>query len=320
MGCLVFLLLLALAVALLALPYPRFRREMAAQRAQLLAGSQLFQTSQVQIEYAAEGEGPAVLVIHGAGGGYDQGLWLGRLVLGEGYRFISVSRYGYLRSPIPDSASVQSQAGLYRELLDELGVERAIVLGISAGGPSATRFANDYPDRCSTLLLVSAVSQGPQPGDKPPFYVGIIHLLQQSDYAYWLVTKYFRGQMLGLVGIPPEVYAAFNPEEQRLAQEMLDTMHPMTARYKGTMNDEAMIRRETVPVEAITAPTLIAHGRDDALVSYAHAEHAKAVIPGAEMLSYDSGGHGLLPQLQSLRPAVREFITQAMAAENVQQN
>ena len=315
MGWLIFALLILGVLALLTLPYPLFQREISAKRAALLSGSKLFNSSQGPLEYAVEGNGPAVLVIHGAGGGYDQGLWLGRLVLGDAYSFISVSRYGYLRSPIPDGATVQSQADIYRELLDELGVQRVIVLGISAGGPSATRFASDFPGRTSALLLVSAVSQGPQPGDKPPFYVGVIHLLQQSDYAYWLVTKYLRGQMLSLIGIPPDVYAAFNPEEQRLAQEMLDTMHPMTSRFKGTLNDEAMIRRETIPADAITSPVLIAHARDDALVGYSHAEHASAVIPGARLLEFATGGHGLLPQLTSLRRAVQEFLDEAQKAD-----
>ncbi len=40
------------------------------------------------------------------------------------------------------------------------------------------------------------------------------------------------------MGIPTEVYETFNPEQKELAQEMLDIMHPMSQRYKGTVNDE----------------------------------------------------------------------------------
>ncbi|MCC7477557.1 alpha/beta hydrolase [bacterium] len=307
--------LLSVAAITLFLPYPQFSREIAAKKASLLAGSRIFSGSSGSLEYAEQGSGPPVLVLHGAGGGYDQGLWLGRLVLGDGYRFIAVSRFGYLRSPIPADASISGQARLYRELLDYLGVDKVIVIGISAGGPSAACFASSYPGRCSALLLLSAVSQGPQPGDKAPFYVGIIHLLQQSDYAYWLVTRYGRREMLSLVGIPPGVYSAFSPEERALAQEMLDTMHPMTARYAGTINDEAMIRREEVDRSGITAPVLILHGRDDALVSFSHAEHASRSTKGARLQSFDSGGHGLLPQISSMRRLVREFLATATSNE-----
>jgi pimeloyl-ACP methyl ester carboxylesterase len=81
------------------------------------------------------------LLLHGAGGGYDQGLWLGKLALGDGYKFVAVSRYGYLRTPIPPNASIQRQAAAYRDLLDGLNVQKVVVVGVSAGGPSAMQFA-----------------------------------------------------------------------------------------------------------------------------------------------------------------------------------
>ena len=50
------------------------------------------------IEYTDGGSGPAVLVIHGSGGGYDQGELIAQAVLGEQFHWISPSRFGYLRS------------------------------------------------------------------------------------------------------------------------------------------------------------------------------------------------------------------------------
>lgn len=150
-----------------------------------------FETEYGDIEYTVEGEGKPVLLLHGAGGGYDQGLWVGKVFFGDDYKFISVSRYGYLRSSIPDNASIELQATAYKNLLDNLSIDKVIVVGASAGGPSATQFANDYPDRCSALILISAVSMGPAPGDQDPFYVSIIHIIQQSDYVYWLFTRFF---------------------------------------------------------------------------------------------------------------------------------
>ncbi|MCQ1536181.1 alpha/beta hydrolase [Methanosarcina sp. KYL-1] len=277
----------------------------------MLANSNILETEYGDIEYSVMGEGTPVILLHGAGGGYDQGLWLGKVFFGDGYKFISVSRYGYLRSSIPENASIESQAAAYETLLDNLSIDKAIVVGASAGGPSATQFANDYPDRCSALVLVSAVSMGPAPGDKDPLYVGIIHTIQQSDYAYWLFTRFFQATILDLMGIPTEVYEAFNPEQKELAQEMLDIMHPMSQRYEGTVNDEKMIEFYTVPAGNLRAPTLIIHAKDDALVSYEHAENAHNKISQSQLVLYDTGGHGMLSQMNSTRVLVKDFLNES---------
>jgi len=296
-----------IAAVFVALTYPRYHREMQAAKVRLLSGSEILKTDHGTIEYAVQGEGTPVLTLHGAGGGYDQGLWLGKMALGDGYKFISVSRYGYLRTPIPTNASIKTQAALYKDLLDHLNIQKVIVGGGSAGGPSATQFANDYPERTSALILISAVTEASVRGDKPAFYVGIIRLIQQSDYAYWLVAKFMQPAILNLMGIPAEVYGKFTPVQKQMAQEMLDTMHPMTARYPGTVNDGEMIQREAVSTDNVLAPTLILHAKDDALVSYHHAEHAHEAIKGSRLISFDSGGHGLLSQMDAVREDVKEF-------------
>jgi pimeloyl-ACP methyl ester carboxylesterase len=299
---------IAFAAAFVALTYPRYHREMRAAKARLVAGSRILNTPHGEIEYAVRGEGIPALALHGAGGGYDQGLWLGNLVLGDGYKFIAISRYGYLRTPVPKNASIRAQAALYKDLLDDLHIQKVVVVGGSAGGPSATEFANDYPGRTSALILISAVSEASAPGDKPAFYVSIIHLLQQSDYAYWVVAKFLQPAILNLMGISGEVYRSFTPEQKQLAQEMLDTMQPMTERYRGTLNDGVMIERQPVSTDRISAPTLILHAQDDALVSCQHAEHAHRAIKDSQLVLFDKGGHGLLSQMAAVRQNVGDFL------------
>ena len=299
---------ISVAAVFIVLTYPRCRRELNTAKSRLLAGSEVLKTSHGDIEYAVQGEGTPVLSLHGAGGGYDQGLWLAKLALGDGYKFIAVSRYGYLRTPIPTNASIKKQAAAYKDLLDHLKIQKVIVVGGSAGGPSATQFANDYPERTSALILISAVSQASAPGDKPAFYVGVIHLLQQSDYAYWLVAKFMQPTILNLMGIPSATYGKFTPRQQEMALEMLATMHPMTERYPGTVNDGEMIQREVVSTASVSAPTLILHAKDDALVSYHHAEHAHGAIKGSRLILFDTGGHGLLSQMNAVRQEAKGFL------------
>jgi pimeloyl-ACP methyl ester carboxylesterase len=268
----------------------------------------MYRTPDGAIEYAVQGEGVPVLVLHGAGGGFDFGLWSGRVFFEKNVKVISVSRYGYLRSPVPYHASIQNQAALYKALLDHLNITRVVVVGTSAGGPSAIRFANDYPANCSALILISAVSMAEPVGSEEPVHIRIIHLIQQSDYSYWLFSRLGQPAILDLMGIPGDVYEQFTPEQQQLAQEMLDVMHPMTLRYTGTINDAEMLSRENIPAENISCPALIMHARDDALVRYTHALNAHEKIPHSRLILFDTGGHAMLSQIGPVRKNVTQVL------------
>ncbi len=304
----VVIVLVCIVFVFLVLTYPRYHREMRTARDRLSANSEILNTNLGEIEYSVTGEGMPVLLLHGAGGGYDQGLWLGKISLGDGYRFISVSRFGYLRSSIPEDASTKAQAALYIALLNHLAIDKVVVVAGSAGGPSALQFAFDYPDRCSALILLFARTMFRAPGDKGMFYVKIIHLIQKSDFAYWLFAKFFQSMILELMGVPTGVYENFTPQQKGLAQEMLDIMHPMSQRHKGTTHDGEMILPDSVSMAEISVPTLVIHAKDDALVSYEHAEYAHKSIEQSKLILFDTGGHGLLSQMDRVRQHVRDFI------------
>ena len=84
-----------------ALAYVAYRNDIKAARQQIEARGQFIDSPDGPIEFAESGDGPAVLLIHGAGGGFDQGLDLGAAFLGDGYRVIAPSRFGYLGTPLP---------------------------------------------------------------------------------------------------------------------------------------------------------------------------------------------------------------------------
>jgi pimeloyl-ACP methyl ester carboxylesterase len=107
------------------------------------------------IEYTQGGAGPAVLVIHGAGGGHDQGELIAVAVLNEQFHWIAPSRFGYLRSELRAGATSDDQAHAYACLLDHLRVQRVAVVAVSAGGPSALLFALLHPEQVSSLTLKS---------------------------------------------------------------------------------------------------------------------------------------------------------------------
>ena len=292
--------------------YRRFRHAMGVARERIRAGSEILKTDRGDIEYAVRGDGPPVLLLHGAGGGYDQGLLLGKTGPG-GFKLISVSRFGYLRSPIPEDSSVEAQAALYAALLDYLGIERVAVVAASAGGPSALQFAHDYPERCSALILVSTISKSIAP-DKDALQNKIIHSIQKSDFAYWITTRAFQPQFLELIGISPEVYQGFTPEQKRLAQELLDVMHPVSLRRAGSIHEFEITPLEGGSMREISTPALILHARDDKLISYEHAEFAHQNIPGSKLIAFDTGGHGLLSRVDEVRDHTTRFLDRVLEA------
>ena len=119
----------------------RYTREINAAREVLNnMGSQVVETDCGPIEYAVVGEGYPVLVVHGDMGGFDQGLMQTHLI-DAGFRAISVSRFGYLRTPMPAEVSVTRQADAHACLLDALGIQQAAVFAFSAGATLSIRFA-----------------------------------------------------------------------------------------------------------------------------------------------------------------------------------
>lgn len=121
-----------LVAGLIIVVHARCSQDIRQAHERVVEGSQLTDTPCGPIEYARAGEGPAFLVMHGAGGGFDQGLEVLGELAGFEFQVIAVSRFGYLGTPLPVDASAPAQADAHACLLDALGIERAVVIGASA--------------------------------------------------------------------------------------------------------------------------------------------------------------------------------------------
>ncbi|MBH9577231.1 alpha/beta fold hydrolase [Inhella proteolytica] len=307
-------MLITLAAALLPLAAwvtQRFRADMAEAYARLQTGSQLLTTPQEAIEYRVQGQGAAVLVVHGSGGGFDQGELLAEATLGSGWRLVIPSRFGYLRSSLPAQASFEAQAHAYARLLDHLGLPRVAVLAFSQGGPSALWFARLYPQRVSALVLLSAgVARSAEAAQQQADAKGAALMrLFQHDFAYWALTKALPDRFLDLMGVDAAVRAALQPAQRRLADALLQRMNPVAPRAAGARLDNQAELPGAETLAAIRAPTLVLHARDDGLQRFHNAESAARHIPGARLLAFDRGGHLLLAvENAAVRRAVAEHL------------
>ncbi len=150
-----------------ALTYNNYQQDISRARERVSRGSQIVETLCGPIEYVTAGDGPPVLVVHGAGGGYDQGIDFAKPLVDSGFRVIAMSRFGYLRTPLPVDASTEAQAKAHACLLDALNIPRAAVLGASAGAPSSIQFALKYPERCTALVLLVPAAYAPRTAGEP---------------------------------------------------------------------------------------------------------------------------------------------------------
>ena len=312
------LILLFLLIVVVTMPtYLRFHNEMNIAKERLLAGSKIIQTNHGLIEYADSGEGYPVLVIHGAGGGYDQSIILSEVFLGNEFYRIAPSRFGFLRTPVPPNASPAAQADAFAELLDALNVQQVAVIGISAGGPSALQFALSHPDRCSALVMVSAISHS----EKPMGFMGkIIHyVLFRLDFMFWLISEYFESSLISFLGVSSEIQAELTVDEKAwLSDVLIPAMHPISHRQPGMVNDANNTPFLNYQLNQITVPTLVIHTEDDGLVSFTHGEYAAKNIPNSRFITLQSGGHMLMGQHDRVRMDVIEFLTQHILTEKLQ--
>jgi pimeloyl-ACP methyl ester carboxylesterase len=288
----------------------KFRLSMRAERSRLQGRSTVIPSPYGDIEYIEHGFGSDVLVIHGSGGGFDQGELLANLVLDDQFHCIIPSRFGYLQSTFHEGANWEDQAHAYAHLLDQLNIERVGVVGFSAGGPSALLFALLYPERVSSLTLISCGGAliSAQEGKQAGWQGSALLWIFQKDFPYWVVRRLFKRQMMQLMGVPKAVIGSLSPEQYREIGHFIDGMNPASLRYAGAAFDHT---RE-VPgtrVAGIRVPTLVIHAQDDTLQPYRNAEFFASTIPDAHLLRFQKGGHIVaLIEAEDVREAIQKHI------------
>ena len=276
----------------------RFNGDMQLARAHAAQGSVLIQTRCGPIEVQEAGTGVPLLAVHGSGGGHDQAMAFAGGLARRGIRVIAMSRFGYLRTPMPADASAAAQADAHVCLLDALGIARAAVVGGSAGAPSALQMATRHPDRVSALVLLVPLAYKPptQADSAPPMPVWLESTMVRligSDFLFWAALHVARDPVIKVVlATPPELLATASPAERERVDAMLDNILPVSARAEGLRSDTAVGKHlRPAALESVRAPTLIISARDDRYGTYASAQYTASQIAGAKFIGFDEGGH-----------------------------
>lgn len=290
--------------------YLRYRKEMKSIRACIESGSTIAETAAGPVEYAESGEGEPMLVIHGAGGGYDQGLLIGS-DLGEGYRVIAPSRFGYLKTLVPDDSSPTAQADVHAALLDFLDIAKAVVVGVSAGAPSAIELALRHPNKVSALILLVPRTYDPTQSigvDESAQSQAVLRLVEASvDFPFWAAMRISRSSVVRFLGVPPDVERAASEDDRQRVTHVMRSILPLSSRVRGVAADSS-VEISPWPLERISAPTLIVSAEDDLFRTLPGARFTAEHIKGAELHVLKSGGHLMVGRTAKVRALVCDFI------------
>jgi pimeloyl-ACP methyl ester carboxylesterase/DNA-binding CsgD family transcriptional regulator len=198
--------------------------------------------------------------------------------LGNGYSVVRYDRLGVGvsdREIGPEDLSVERDVAMLGAVLDELGWERAVVIGGSSGGCAAIAFAARFPDRVERLLLYGAYADGGSiaPEQVRAAVVGAVR-------SHWgLGSRVLADIFLGDVG---------TPEHERFARFQRAATSAETAAALLEMTYRNDVRGELTQVQA---PTLVLHRRSDRAIPYHLGRELAAAIPHAALVPLEGSAH-----------------------------
>jgi pimeloyl-ACP methyl ester carboxylesterase/quercetin dioxygenase-like cupin family protein len=245
----------------------------------------------VPVSLSDAGSGQPVLLLHGGAGPSSVGAFAD--LLAATGRVIVPVHPGFDGTPRPAQlASVRALAGVYVQLIEDLGLTDVCVIGNSVGGWIAAEIAvaqSAAPDRrVSSVVLVDA--GGLQLDQAPVPDVSALTPAQITQLSYFRPDKY-----------------AINPaamtDEQRATRGA--NMAALAAYGGKAMADPTLAER----IREVTIPVLVVWGEADGMIPIEHGRTYAAAIPGARFTVIQQAGH--LPQLEApaqLRSVIAEFM------------
>jgi pimeloyl-ACP methyl ester carboxylesterase len=262
------------------------------------------------LEVWRSGEGPTVLVAHGCGfgGSYRNNTWLAQEL--PNHQLISVSRPGYGETPLSTATTFHDQAAMYIDVLDAIGVEDCVVLGISASGPIALLAARDHAPRIRGLVLWCTVARALPSHeievDQTNLDTDVLEKEQAAEravYTQMLADESFAQAALPELLRPAEMERyALDPLLRASIRTYLEAQLMAPAAVAAVQNDLLQLRAllaEGVD-SRVPVPMLVMHGEEDDL-PVAHARYLVAVNPSAQLDIIAGAGHAFM---HTFRPEV----------------
>ncbi|MGB0498386.1 MAG: alpha/beta fold hydrolase [Rubricella sp.] len=269
------------------------------------------EVSGYRVHYLRKGDGPPLVLLHGASGNLRDFTF--RLVdnLAERWDVIAFDRPGNGYSErFPGAHSPHAQADHLRHALRALGVDRATVLGQSMGGAVAVTWACDAPGSVAGLCLVSAPSHRWE-GTAGRLYEAVdlplIGPLLARAYPA-LASKSLVRDALERIFAPDPVPEGY---EEHIGPGLALRPHTVRANAADISRLKPYLIRQAPKYATLPMPIEIVHGRADTIVPLSiHSEPLHRAAPTARLVALEDTGHmphhtrpeQILAALERLRP------------------
>lgn len=236
---------------------------------------------------------PPIVLLHGAGANLeDMHLALGDRLAAR-HRVILVDRPGLGWSKRQQhNCSPADQANVVRGVFDQLGVQRAIVVGHSWGATLALAFALDHPEQVAGLVLIAA-----------PTHPGLRYMAWLSAALATPLGRLFAHTLalpFGALLISPGVRTAFLPQSpprhyvRRTAARLILRPATLLANWADVGCLEESLTQQAERYHTLTAPITIITGEHDVIVrTEHHGAKLAQVVPGAKLTVLPGFGHML---------------------------
>ena len=234
----------------------------------------------IQLAYERRGKGTPLVLLHGFP--LDHHLWDEVVpLLEDTFDVILPDLRGFGESTTVDSPySMDDYASDIAGLLDQLGIQKAAIVGHSMGGYAALGFARMYPERVSGLGLVSSQVLADAPERKEGRYKSAADV-----------------EANGIESVVATMTPKFTADEelQSYARASMERQGP--AAYIGALKAMAERADSTSLLSSLNFPVVVVHGDADALIPIDRAREVKEALPQAHLVEISGAGH--MPMMEA---------------------
>jgi 3-oxoadipate enol-lactonase len=234
------------------------------------------QINGIELYYEVHGEGPAVVLAHGAGGNHLS-WWQQVPVLSQEFRCVTFDHRGFGSSrDLLDGPGADAFIEDLRQMLEHLGIERASLVAQSMGGWTSLGFASKYPERVTALALCDTTAG-----------------INDSEVARQMKSIQ-EAAPRPLAVVLQRAYAAQFPQQEPAKCFLYQQISGLNAHVPANLLTKLMAMRHRVePLIERRVPTILLVGAEDELTPAKIMELMARRIPHAQFVKVPAAGHSV---------------------------